>query len=150
MLREEGRVVAVADGVAWVETQRRATCDSCAVNKGCGTGAMAKALGRKPLRIRVIDELGARIGEPVLIGLPEQALLSGSLAVYLVPLLLLLVFAALGDSLGRGQALVVLLGLVGLALGFAWVRLFGRRIARDPRYQPSLLRRLYGEQYDEA
>ena len=40
MLLETGRVVAVDADSVWVETIRRTTCGSCAVQKGCGHGLL--------------------------------------------------------------------------------------------------------------
>jgi positive regulator of sigma E activity len=38
----------------------------------------------------------------------------------------------------------VVFGLVGLAIGFLWLRGFSARIRRDPRFQPVALRRIAG------
>lgn len=144
MLEEHGVVVAVRGEFAWVETERRSTCDACSMNKGCGTATLSRALGRRRTQVRVLNGLQAAVGDRVVVGLQEDALLRGSLAVYLLPLLMMLLFALVGQGVFRGagsEPASVLSGLLGLALGFGWVALFSRGIIRDPRYQPSLLRR---------
>ena len=72
----------------------------------------------------------------------------GSLAVYAVPLLLLLAGAIIGE-LGAGQGLwasaeaaSLLLGVAGLVAGLLWLRYFSRRIHHDAYYQPVVLRRV--------
>jgi len=88
------------------------------------------------------------VGDEVVIGINEQALVRGSLAVYTVPLLMLFVFGFFGQLLStqllmtNQDILPIVLGLSGLLLGFVWVRRFTRRIADDVRYQPVLLRRV--------
>ena len=146
MIEEPGRVVAVESGFAWVETQRRSACDGCEARSGCGTSALARYVGRRSGRVRVIDPLPSRVGDTVVVALREDALLRGSLAVYLLPLLLMLGGALLGQTLSEGaqaagEAMPLLGGALGLGAGFAWVARFSRRLRRDPRYHPIILRR---------
>ncbi|MBL1276218.1 MAG: SoxR reducing system RseC family protein [Ectothiorhodospiraceae bacterium] len=150
MIEEHALVVALnAEGV-WVETQRRSVCGSCAVNKGCGTATLAKVLGNKRSQVRALNpkSTSVTVGDEVIIGINEQALVRGSLAVYIVPLLALFVFGVLGQMLGTQllieshEGMTIVFSLIGLALGFAWVSRFTRRIGGDRRYQPVLLRRV--------
>ena len=147
MLEETASVVRVEAGEVWVETQRRSTCSSCAVEKGCGTATLAKVLGRRRTLVRVLSDLPLAVGDQVVIGIREQALVRGSLAVYAVPLLLMLAGAIIGE-LGAGQGLwgsaevaSVLLGTGGLVAGLVWLKRFSRRIHDDTDYQPVVLRR---------
>lgn len=147
MVEEQGVVVAVEGHAAWVETQRKAVCDTCSVNKGCGTAVISKALGDKRSRIKVLNgDLPLRVGDEVVIGLQEQALLRGSLIVYGLPLMLMMAAALCADYAGRqwlgiaaGDPLEISAGIAGFVAGLLWVRRFSRRIARDPRYQPVIL-----------
>lgn len=148
MIEETGQVVACEGRFAWVETHRASTCGSCAANKGCGTATLAKVLGQRRTRTRVLNDLPARVGDEVVIGLPEQALVRGALAVYLVPLLGLLGGGLFGAYLAerllveRVEGFTIALGVVGLAIGIVWLRRFARRIGTDARYQPVILRRV--------
>lgn len=147
MIEERASVVSVESGFAWVETRRTSTCGSCAANKGCGTGVVAKVVGQRMSRVRAINAIGAKVGDEIVIGLHDQALVRGSLAVYAVPIVALLLMAMLGDLLGTelqlasNEGLTVMFGFAGLAIGFLWVRRFSLRIADDSRYQPVILRR---------
>jgi len=145
MIEEQARVISTELGHAWVETQRRSTCGTCAANKGCGTSVIAKVVGNRRSRVRAIDPLGVRLGDEVVVGIEESALVRGSLAVYTVPLLAMLVTAVLARWLwpAAGEPLVVLAGLGGLAGGLLWLRLFAHRVSADRRYQPVILRRLH-------
>ena len=147
MIEERAEVVACEGRFAWVQTQRASTCGGCAANKGCGTATLAKVLGQRRTRTRVLNNLQARVGEQVIIGLPEQALVRGALAVYLVPLLGLLGGALFGTYLA-GRLLVqhpdlisILFGGLGLAVGIGWLRYYARSIREDARYQPVIVRR---------
>ncbi len=146
MVEEQAVVVAVEEHAAWVETQRKAACDSCAVNKGCGTAVLSKVLGNKRSRLRVLKhDLQLRVGDEVVIGLQEHALLRGSMTVYGSPLLLMMVGALLADYAGRqwlghtSDFLDIIFGIAGFLAGLVWLRLYSARIAQDPRYQPVIL-----------
>jgi sigma-E factor negative regulatory protein RseC len=92
--------------------------------------------------------VAARKDDTVVIGLSEQALVRGSAAVYLVPLLSMVAMALVGEGLapqwlGHGsETLSIAFALSGLVLGFCWLWMFSRRIGRDPAYQPVVLRRV--------
>ncbi len=148
MIEENAQVISVEADDVWVETQRRSTCSGCAAHNGCGTASLAKVLGKRRTRIRVLADMPLVVGDRVVIGIGEQALVRGSLAVYAVPLLLLLLGATLG-RLGAGNGLwhscetaSLVLGLAGLAAGLLWLRRFTRHIQHDRNYQPVVLRRL--------
>lgn len=150
MIEEHAQIVAVENGDVWVETQRRTACGQCAANKGCGTATLAKVLGNKRSRVRALNptSTSVAVGDEVVIGIDEQALVRGSLAVYTVPLLSLFIFGLLGQVLGTqllmGSSELMSIGfsVVGLALGFVWVRRFTAHISSDERYQPVLLRQV--------
>lgn len=147
MIEETARIVEMGDGFVWVETQRRSTCGSCAVNKGCGTAVLSKVLGRYRTRIKALNSLSVSIGDEVVIGIRENALLLGSLAVYMIPLVAMLLAGFLGEILGDNAGIEadwpgVMAGLTGLFLGFIWLRKFSKKISTDKDYQPVVLRKL--------
>lgn len=150
VIEEQAQVVHVEDREVWVETQRQSACGQCSVNKGCGTAVIGKVLGKKSSRVQVLNpnNISVDMGDRVLIGIEEQALVKGSMAIYLMPLLAMFLFGLLGEvladqfALASPDAFIAVLSVVGLAVGFLWLRLFARGIAQDARYQPILLRRL--------
>ncbi len=147
MIEEMAQVVACEGRFAWVETQRRSTCNACVAQKGCGTAVLAKVLGQRRTRTRVINDLQAGVGEQVVIGLHEQALLRGALAMYLLPLLCLLAGGLVGAWLAPAwgvespERFTILLSVLGFATGILWLRYYARGIRHDVRYQPVVLRR---------
>ena len=149
MIEESAQVISTEGDFVWVETQRKSTCGGCAANRACGTSVLEKILGRRRTRVRALSEEAVQVGERVVIGIEESALLRGSLAVYTVPLAALLAGAVVGDLLSQhwllnGEALTLVLGIGGLLAGLLWLKGFTRRIRSDRRYQPVVLRRLSG------
>lgn len=148
MIEETARVVQCQDHFAWVETRRKSACDHCSMQKGCGTGTLSKVFGEKRSRLKVINKVHAKVGDNVLIGINESALLTGSLLVYLVPVLSLLGFALLGDLMAK-QLLIdnpdlpaILFGVFGLGLSMWWVRRKTANLNHANHYQAVILRRL--------
>lgn len=147
MIEESALVVKIEeDGFAWVETTRASACGSCAEQQGCGTSMLAGILGRRQAAVRVINTIGAVTGDRVVIGVPEAALLRGSLAVYAAPLAGLFAGALTGYFLSAGAPQdhadfwSLLLGAVGFAVALVWLRRFSRVSGHDGRYQPVTLR----------
>jgi sigma-E factor negative regulatory protein RseC len=151
MLEETAQVVRIDGNEVWVETQRRSTCASCAAEKGCGTATLAKVQGKRRTLVRVLSDQPLSVGDQVVIGIREQALVRGSLAVYAVPVLLLLLGGFVGE-LGaqhflwdNAELASLVLGVSGLMAGLLWLRQFTRRIEYDDNYQPLVLRKLVND-----
>jgi sigma-E factor negative regulatory protein RseC len=98
------------------------------------------------LVLRALNRAGAAPGDSVIVGVPEEGLVTASLAAYLVPLLGLMAGGALGqglgEDLGAGAGGSILGALLGLGLGLGWLSRFNRAHAQDPRYQAVVLRRV--------
>ena len=144
MLTETGRIVALeADGL-WVETIRRSTCGTCAAQKGCGHGLLNRMSDGRRGYVRVLPGNQAleeyRVDDQVMISIPEEVILRGSLIAYILPLAVMLTGAlAAVNWLPGNTDLMALLGAAGgLAIGFALVRWHGTSHREDPRFQPVL------------
>jgi sigma-E factor negative regulatory protein RseC len=137
MLEETARVIAVRDGLMIAETESRSACNHCS-SEGCTTSVVAKLFGVRRNRIVMVNSLDAKPGDQVVIGIPNQVLSRASVTAYLLPLLLMLSVAGLGDLLGMNELLLSLLALNGLAIGFFIARRLSRR--SSSHYEPCLLK----------
>ena len=146
MIEERGRVLSVEEGAVWVETLRRSACDSCQARNGCGQSVLQRlGLGARSGFIRVLNqqvEHRYRVGDEVIIGVPEHAVLHGSVMVYLIPLLMLFAGALLAQSFGASEGVIIAAGFSGMAGGFAGVRWHGRRLDRYSALLPRVLGRV--------
>jgi sigma-E factor negative regulatory protein RseC len=140
MVEEKARVVVKSKTHAWVEAERLTGCNACAINKECGTGAIANYLIKKTIIVKVLNPIGAEIDDMVIVGVPERIFLLGSFMLYTMPLLMMFLSAGLGETLvqylGGGESLVVLLGLGGLSAGL----LGSRYISIERSLEPRILR----------
>lgn len=147
MIEEQGQVVEVQGEFAWIESERTTTCGSCTVRKGCGTSVLAKVLGQRRVRVRVLNRISARVGDYVVIGIDESGLLRGSLAVYAAPLLGLFAGALAGQLLGRmvfaatpSDFFAIAGAISGFVAALVWLKRFSRDKEKDAAYQPVTLR----------
>lgn len=145
MIEERGRVLSVEQGAVWVETVRRSACDTCQARSGCGQSVLQRlGLGARQGFVRVLHERNAsgyRVGDEIIIGIPENAVLHGSAVVYLLPLVTLFAGALLAQAFGAAESSIVVAGLFGMGLGFAAVRWHGRRVGDNPAYMPRVVGR---------
>lgn len=140
MILETGTVVAVEADSLWVETIQRSTCEACAAEKGCGQRVLSKLTG-KTNRIRVLfdsqSSKKASPGQSVTIGIPEDVIVSGSILVYLLPVVAAVIGAWLVGS--QNDALGILGAACGLSLGGLIVNLRSKKARNDLRLNPVLL-----------
>ena len=141
---EEQAIITACDGeFAWVEARKQTACGGCELKGGCGTSVLSKWLSPRINRMRALNEIEAEVGDQVIVGLQEGALLRGAFMVYLFPLLMMVAAAIIMQMLGSdaSEMLVILAGAGGLVLASLVLRRHHHRIQHDPRYQPVILRK---------
>lgn len=153
MIEEQAQVVAMDKTSIWVEAKRESACGRCAANKGCGNSVFQNVFGNKTTVLPVqntqeTDSLSINVGDEVVIGVDENALVRNSLLVYAVPIVTIILFAALGEtfanqvlSISRDAASIGG-ALMGLMTSIVLLRMYNRLAARKPGHQPVLLRRI--------
>ena len=122
MIEQQATIIEVDGNTVWLQAERESTCSNCQVKQGCGTGLLAKHVGKKFSKISVHKTTDMALGEVVTLVIPEQALLQGAALMYLLPLTLLFLFSIITRSFGLGEGTQILAGLTGLATGFAIVK----------------------------
>ena len=122
-------VIEVNGDEALVELPARAAaCGNCKDSAACSAGMPGEGGVR---RYRLSNRIGARVGDHVQLGSADGLLWQASLASYVVPLLLALAAAWVGQACGGdGAALVGL--LLGLGSGLWLLRRRELQARRDP------------------
>lgn len=121
MILQKATVVAIETNRIWVEAERQSTCGGCQIRQGCGTGLLAKHVGKRFNRIAVPNNKTVNIGQKVTVAIPEDALLQGAFMMYLLPLLAMFAGAGLASWLNWPEPLQIAAGLATLLGGFLWV-----------------------------
>ena len=118
MITEQAIVTGRDGNRVEIELQRESACGACELNRGCGTGALGRLLGRRsrPLVIETREDL--KPGDRLELTLSERALVRASLLAYGLPLLGMLAAGLCGAALGAADHWVALLAVAGFYLGF--------------------------------
>ena len=130
MIEETGRVLSIEDGFADVETIRTSSCTSCRARHGCGHHAIAQVSSSNRMRM----------GQSVVVGIPEDTLLQASVWMYLIPLLGLIGGAVLPSVLGGESGIAVIFSIIGFAGGLLLARNKSKQEINNLDYYPKILR----------
>ncbi len=122
MIEEYAVVTQCAGNLAVLEIERRTACGLCGQKRGCGNATWGKLLGHSSQTISAENVIHADVGDSVVVGIDERALLSSVFYLYIVPLLSMLVGAVLADVIFDNELYVILAAASGLVLGFLWVK----------------------------
>lgn len=137
------RVVAVDRGRVLLEPEESKACGGCHSAGLCGLGSRnAGKLAAR--RFTLHGDFGLRVGERVVVGIPEGSLSKGAMVAFGVPLLGLIGGGIAGqESLGTDQA-AFFGAMAGAAVGFLVSRVLAGVMARRGQLTPRFLRRAYG------
>lgn len=150
MIEEQAQVIEIKDNVLFLQAQTQSACGSCAANKGCGTSLLAKVVGRKFTHFQADNNVNAKIGDIVVVGLAEEALLKGSMVMYVIPILAMLVFALLADYFLPADVLyrdlmVAATSMMGLVWGSLLSKWYFARESSVRLFAPVVLRKVIGQ-----
>lgn len=140
MIETIATVVATKPGLVTVEYKRSSACGHCHQESTCNMSAMAKEDKKNSQVIDVACSLSLDIGQQVRVGIPESGLLKGALLVYVLPLLFIIIGAALGQSFAvNNQEWPSIVGaFLGGSIGFILMRLQSARLTHSD-YKPVIL-----------
>ena len=149
MIEEQIEVVEVIGDQIVLQANTKSACSSCAINKGCGTSLLAKVVGRKFTRFQVDNNVNAAAGDTVVVGIPEDALLKGSLVMYVLPIGWMLITALFFDfllplSTDARDLIIAGSAFSGLIVGFLLSNWYFRRKSNAQHFSPVVLRKIIG------
>jgi sigma-E factor negative regulatory protein RseC len=122
MLETRAVVVQVEGRFALIRANQANGCEQCN-GKGCGTGKLFRLFCNNLRQFQVDNPINAGVGDEVVISVAEGAILRGIGLVYLLPLLLLVIGAMLGNAwagqpAGQHDGYATAGALSGLVVGF--------------------------------
>lgn len=144
-LETRATVVRVDGGTAFVEAAQTGSCGQCQ-GKGCGTAKLSRLLCSEPRQFQVDNEIGAAVGDQVVVSVADGAVLRGIGLVYLFPLALLLAGAAFGSAMAGNEVQRDGYAAAGGALGLVGGFLLSRWLdARQSRRLPRIVSQWRGD-----
>lgn len=149
MIEEQIEVIEVIGDQLVLQAKTKSACGSCAVNKGCGTSLLAKVVGKKFTQFQVENKVSAVAGDTVVVGIPEDALLKGSLVMYVLPIFSMLFSALvcdyfLPDLMSFRDLAIAGFSIGGLILGFSLSRWYFQHQSNTRHFSPVVLRKIIG------
>ena len=147
MIEEHVQVIEIVGKQVILQGQAQSACGSCSASKGCGTSVLSKVVGRKFTRFQVENNINAEVGDTVVVGISENALVKGSVVMYIVPILGMLLLAVLTDSYLLVTAtsrdlIIAASGILGLILGSLASRWFFLQSSNAQTFTPVVLRKV--------
>ncbi len=139
------RVVRVEGDLAWFEPEQTTSCGHCASSGSCvggasnGIGSIASRIELR--RFSLANPAHLRVGERVVVGVDDRALIKGALTAYALPLLTALTAGGLAQE-AAGNDLVTMAAMVsGLFFGLVVARIVARHLSARGELAPRFLRR---------
>ena len=144
MITEPATVVKVEGQAIWVRARQKTACGSCSAEKGCGQSLLAEWASKQTLL--KVDLAGRdpslfRPDDQVLVGVPENVVVIGSLHLYFFPLLTLILGAAMGHFLFGDDRGTAIMAISGLCLGGLIAARFSAKHRHDSSFHPVLMER---------
>lgn len=138
MMQARARVLRVEKDLAWFELSDTAGgCGRCDEPGGCRSVQVAHAFGGPEKVFALPMNFPVKVGDKVVISIPEGAPLTAALAAYGLATLLLLVGAAIGSFAG-GDGRADLFGLVGGVAGLALAWSINKSLPRSRTWRHRL------------
>ena len=138
------RVVCIDGDTAWFEPEQTTSCGHCASAAACGTGS--NGIGSLSSRIEfrcfpLHNANGLDVGERVVVGVAERALIRAALTAYAIPLATALTAGGIAES-AFGSDLATMAAMAGgLLLGLLLARIVAHRLSARGELAPHFLRR---------
>lgn len=130
---------------ATLEIERKSACGLCGQTRGCGNSIWGKLFSHQSTAFKAQNHINAKVGQSVIVGINEAALLKSALLLYILPLVTLFLGAILATKINPTDASAMVGALVGLVLGLIWVK--GHTISNSyfSLQQPVILRLAFQE-----
>ena len=138
MATEQGIVLRTESETAWVKTVRSNACEGCTAKGSCHSMS-----GGKEMEVKALNTAGARVGDRIVLSFQTASFLKATFLIYVFPIILLIVGAAIGQLLASFMAFNPSAISVLLGFGFFFTALFivkarTNKMARKTAYQPKI------------
>ncbi|QVL45307.1 MAG: SoxR reducing system RseC family protein [Methylophilaceae bacterium] len=125
---------------ATIEVVRKTACGLCGQTQGCGNAFWGKLFAHKASSFKAQNTINAQVGQTVIVGIDESAVMKSALVLYLVPLVTMLFGAILAGQMVDGDIGAIVGAVIGLIVGYFWIKahIAGREYYQQ--HQPKILR----------
>ncbi|HIJ37413.1 MAG TPA: SoxR reducing system RseC family protein [Rhodospirillaceae bacterium] len=136
------RVVGAEGGRIWLEPEQTSTCGGCHSAAACGVKSGQNTRRLEARRFVLDNEAGLKIGERVVVGISEYALIRASSIAYAVPLLSMIGGAVAAQLTFGNDGAAMIAAVAGLGFGVLVARGRAGRLLARGELTPRFLRRI--------
>lgn len=124
MIEEQAVVIKASKERVTLEVVRSKPCGLCGQVRGCGNSIWGKIFSHQSGHIETRNDLNAKLGDVVILGIDETLMLKSSLMLYGVPLFLMFLGMVIANTFAKEKVeFYVLVGAVtGLFLGVVMIK----------------------------
>lgn len=108
--------------IATLEIERKTACGLCGQTRGCGNSIWGKLFAHQSTAFKALNRINAKVGDSVIVGINEKALLKSAMLLYILPLATMLIAAIFTKQFFTVELSAVLGAAIGLILGLLWVK----------------------------
>ena len=140
MATEEGIVLKTIATSAVVKTVKSGAC------KGCSSRGSCHSMGENnEMEVDAINEAGAKVGDRIVLNLETGPLLKVTFLLYVFPIILLIIGAAIGQRIATmlgmdSSGLSVLVGFTFLFAAVLFIKLKANNLAKNDKYRPTIIK----------
>lgn len=126
--------------LATIEVVRKTACGLCGKTRGCGNALWGKIFAHKTTSFKAQNAIDAKVGQSVIVGIDEAAVMKSALMLYIVPLVMMILGTILVSRLSTTDIAAIIGAIFGLVVGGIWVKahIEGRSYYQNQR--PKILR----------
>jgi len=136
------QVVAVEGQTAWLVPEQTSSCGGCASASACGSKGIGTLSSRlEARRFQLDNDANLRVGERVVVGIRENALVRASITAYFIPLATLLLSGALAQWIAGNDFITMAAMISGLVFGLWLARVRAEQMMLKGELAPRFLRR---------
>lgn len=110
------------DELATIEVVRKTACGLCGKTRGCGNAIWGKIFAHNNTSFKAQNTIKARVGQHVIVGIDENALMKSALLLYMAPLATMFMGAFLMSQLYESDIAQMLGAFLGLVIGFSGLK----------------------------
>jgi sigma-E factor negative regulatory protein RseC len=124
MIEEQAIVIKASKERVTLEVVRSQPCGLCGQVRGCGNSIWGKIFSHQSGFIETRNDLNAKLGDVVILGIDETLMLKSSLMLYGVPLLLMFLGMTIANSIATDtvEFYTLLGGVLGLSIGVMMIK----------------------------
>ena len=126
--------------IATLEIERKTACGLCGQTRGCGNSIWGKLFAHQSTAFKAQNLINAKVGDSVIVGINEKALLKSAMLLYILPLATMLIGAILAKQFSGTEVSAMLGAAAGLVLGLVWVKGHAMSNSYFKLQQPVILR----------